>query len=189
MTPWDTFCLSDEGGTHLKRQSFPVRSLNFIDNVLQDTLQEVGGALGNLRCHLSRKRKSVCLGGHAPDREVDFHTNVLRMRIETPPLPAAGTLRGLALELNSSCWPPVTLSSHEISSEPIQEWGRWMLRSSEQRSPLIVRRSLVKNIGQVTGYCGREPSWCFSVLQNTWWDRGLSYTTTISFNIHAFDSD
>lgn len=92
--------------------------------MLQGTLQEVGGALGNLRCHLSRKRKSVCPGGPTSDTEVDFRTNVLRMRIETPPLPPAHTLRGLTLELNSSCWPAVTLSSHEVSSEPIQGWGR-----------------------------------------------------------------
>ena len=73
MTLWDTFCLSDEDGMHLKRQSFPVRSLNFVDNVLQGTLQEVGGALGNLLCHLSRKRESVCPGEHASDREVQWY--------------------------------------------------------------------------------------------------------------------
>jgi hypothetical protein len=142
MTSWDTFCLPDEETTHLKRQSFPVRPLKFVDNVLQGTLREVGGALGNIRCNLSRKRKSVCPCGPASYREVDCSVPTYCacvLKLLPFPLPTLSEV----WRLNFS-WPPVTLSSHEISSEPIQGWGRWTLRSSEQLSPLIVRWSLVK---------------------------------------------
>ena len=71
VASWNTFSLSDKEGMRLKRHSFPVRRLKFVDNVLQITLQVVGGELGNLCCHLSRKRKSACPGGPTSDREED----------------------------------------------------------------------------------------------------------------------
>lgn len=54
--------LSDEKGMCFKGRSFPVRLLKVVDNVVQGTLQEGGGAVGNLRCYHENESRCVQVG-------------------------------------------------------------------------------------------------------------------------------